>query len=366
MSMQDHPHNRMFEGGLAVSRAGAVSSRQDLGNQATKAAGRTWSMSSILLFLFGTILVVVGAYFIVIRPALLPEDLRYLGASQAQIETAAPRLAAWLGHVFRVLGGYIAATGILTMALAATAYRQHRRSAAIAAASAGAVSIGLMSAVNFAIGSDFKWVLSAIAALWACSIVRYGFEASRSPGGRSGTSSTELPAALLGYERQYSEIVALDANAEEVFAFADDFTRLSSHMGQSSAMMMGSSMQTSFDEGRGQAVGSHVRMTGRMLGIDLLLDEVVREREAPLHKAWETVGTPRLLVIGGYRLGFDITSIGQRSVLRVFIGYNLPTQPAQRLLGRLFGAVYAKWCVRQMVNGAAASFPVRQGGSPKA
>ncbi len=175
MSMQDHPHNRMFEGGLAVSRAGAVSSRQDLGNQATKAAGRTWSMSSILLFLFGTILVVVGAYFIVIRPALLPEDLRYLGASQAQIETAAPRLAAWLGHVFRVLGGYIAATGILTMALAATAYRQHRRSAAIAAASAGAVSIGLMSAVNFAIGSDFKWVLSAIAALWACSIVRYGF-----------------------------------------------------------------------------------------------------------------------------------------------------------------------------------------------
>jgi kynureninase len=126
--------------------------------------------------------------------------LRYLGASQAQIETAAPRLAAWLGHVFRVLGGYIAATGILTMALAATAYRQHRRSAAIAAASAGAVSIGLMSAVNFAIGSDFKWVLSAIAALWACSIVRYGFEASRSPGGRSGTSSTELPAALLGYE----------------------------------------------------------------------------------------------------------------------------------------------------------------------
>ena len=186
------------------------------------------------------------------------------------------------------------------------------------------------------------------------------FEASRSPGGRSGTSSTELPAALLGYERQYSEIVALDANAEEVFAFADDFTRLSSHMGQSSAMMMGSSMQTSFDEGRGQAVGSHVRMTGRMLGIDLLLDEVVREREAPLHKAWETVGTPRLLVIGGYRLGFDITSIGQRSVLRVFIGYNLPTQPAQRLLGRLFGPVYAKWCVRQMVNGAAASLAIRR------
>jgi hypothetical protein len=104
-------------------------------------------MPAILLLLSGTLLVVVGAYFIVIRPDLNPFR-RHRGRAEPQIETAAPRLAAWLGHVFRVLGGYIAATGILTMALAATAYRQHRRSAAIAAASAGAVSIGLMSAVE--------------------------------------------------------------------------------------------------------------------------------------------------------------------------------------------------------------------------
>lgn len=342
MAMQDYPHNRIVEGGLAVSRAGPASSRQDFGNQVTKAAGRTWSTSSILLFFFGTILVFVGAYFIVIRPALLPEDLRYLGASQAQIEIAAPRLAAWLGHVFLVLGGYIAATGILTMALAATAYREHRRTAAIAALLGGAASIGLMTAVNFAIASDFKWVLSGIAALWACSIACYGIEILRGRGARSRTEddhATGLSGGLLGYERKYSRAVTLDASADEVFAFADDFTRLSSHMGQSSAMMMGSSMQTSFDERRGQAVGSHVRMTGKMLGIELFLDEVVREREPPRHKAWETVGTPRLLIIGGYRLGFDITSIGQRSVLQVFIGYNLPTEPAQRLLGRLFGGL---------------------------
>ena len=268
MSMQDHPHNQMVEGGLALSRAGSASSRQVFGNQVTKAAGRTWSMSSILLFLFGTILVVVGAYFIVIRPALLPEDLRYLGASQAQIETAAPRLAAWLGHMFRVLGGYVAATGILTMALAATGYREHRPAAVIAALLGGVISIRLMTAVNFAIASDFKWVLSGIAALWACSIACYGIETSRGRGARSRIEddhATGLSDALRGYERQYSRAVTFDASAEEVFAFADDFTRLSSHMGQSSAMMMGSSMQTTFDEGRGQAVGSHVRMTGSSL-----------------------------------------------------------------------------------------------------
>jgi hypothetical protein len=43
-------------------------------------------------------------------------------------------------------------------------------------------------------------------------------------------------------------------------------------------------MQTSLDAGRGWAVGSHVIMTERMLGVDLSLEEVVREREPPRRK----------------------------------------------------------------------------------
>jgi hypothetical protein len=48
------------------------------------------------------------------------------------------------------------------------------------------------------------------------------------------------------YERQYSGAVALKASAEQVFALADDFIKLSSHMGTASLMMMCSSMHTSF------------------------------------------------------------------------------------------------------------------------
>jgi hypothetical protein len=168
--------------------------------------------------------------------------------------------------------------------------------------------------------------------------------------------SLELLASLRDYERQYSNAVALKASAEQVFAFADDFTKLSSHMGTASLMMMGSSMHTSFDEGRGQVVGSRVRMTGRMLGVDLVLDEVVRVREPPYRKEWETIGHPRLLVIGDYRLGFDIASAGEYANLRFFISYNLPSSPGLRLLGCVFGPVYARWCVRQMIDGARANF----------
>ena len=37
-------------------------------------------------------------------------------------------------------------------------------------------AVGWMTAVNFMIDSDFKWVLLAMALLWACSLVLFWFE----------------------------------------------------------------------------------------------------------------------------------------------------------------------------------------------
>ena len=85
-------------------------------------------------------------------------------------------LELWLKQVFRVLGGYILATGSLTITVAATAFRQHIRGAAVGAAVGGAASIGLMAAVNFRIDSDFKWVLFAVALLWVSSLALFWFE----------------------------------------------------------------------------------------------------------------------------------------------------------------------------------------------
>jgi hypothetical protein len=158
------------------------------------------------------------------------------------------------------------------------------------------------------------------------------------------------------YERHYEESVTLPVEAQEVFSYADDFSKLSSHMNKSSSMMMGGSMETLLDEGRGRSIGSHVRMKGKMMGVELLLDEVVTERQPPHHKAWETVGQQRLLVIENYRLGFDISERNKSSELRVFIDYDLPSAPLLRRLGFLFGKFYTKWCVQQMINDARRRF----------
>ena len=72
------------------------------------------------LALGGLILIGMGLYFVFMRPALLPEDARYMGSSVAQIQELLPGLAPWLQRVFGVLGGYMLATGLLTVHVAIT------------------------------------------------------------------------------------------------------------------------------------------------------------------------------------------------------------------------------------------------------
>jgi hypothetical protein len=157
------------------------------------------------------------------------------------------------------------------------------------------------------------------------------------------------------YQHRFESSAEVNATPELLFAELDDHERLSAHMMQSSAMMAGSKMRFDFDEGGGRSIGSKIRMSGQILGIRLELEEVVSERDPPKHKAWETIGTPRLLVIGDYRMGFDIEPLANGARLTVFIDYDEPKSP-WAILGRLFGPVYARWCTVSMAQGAAREF----------
>lgn len=165
---------------------------------------------------------------------------------------------------------------------------------------------------------------------------------------RDVTATSEFPL-------HYESAVTLNASPETAFAYLDDFRKLSAHMEESSAMMMGSKMKISTDGRDGRAVGSKVRMDGKMLGMALSLAEVVTDRHPPFKKVWQTVDA-NLMVIGQYQLGFALSPSGDRSLLRVFIDYKLPQQGFARWLGKLLGKTYARWCVERMANDAAAHF----------
>ncbi|MDH6244044.1 hypothetical protein [Mycobacterium sp. OTB74] len=114
----------------------------------------------------GAALIGIGGFFVFARPAFLPEDLRYLQRTGADVDAAVPRLRRWLRLVFTVLGGYALATGTLTVYLAVTQVRHGNTSAVVVLAVAGVVSIGVMIVVNFVLRSAFRWPLLAVGAVW--------------------------------------------------------------------------------------------------------------------------------------------------------------------------------------------------------
>jgi hypothetical protein len=121
----------------------------------------------------GIWLVGLGIYFMLLRPGLLPEDPRYIGNSLAEIQAALPGLERWLDRVFGVMGGFMAAAGALTAFLAVTAVPARSPGTGAILALAGLLTVIMMSATNFAIGSDFKWLLLAPALLWIAGVTSY-------------------------------------------------------------------------------------------------------------------------------------------------------------------------------------------------
>ncbi len=157
------------------------------------------------------------------------------------------------------------------------------------------------------------------------------------------------------YERHVEDTVMVPATVEAVFGVIDDPMRIATHMSRRNWMMAGSTMSTDIDERGGHSVGSHIRMTGRVLGISVGLDEVITRREPPHAKQWATQGTPKLIVIGPYAITVELEPAAAGTSMRLTIDYDLPT--TNRWRGRLFGRMYADWCLRQIVHDVTANFP---------
>lgn len=150
--------------------------------------------------------------------------------------------------------------------------------------------------------------------------------------------------------------VPVAARPEAVFQLLDDHQRLAAHMEKPSLMMAGASMHIETDTRKGQALGAVITLSGRFWGLRLSVSEKVTDYAPPLHKTWETIGSPRLLVIGPYRMGFVLVADAANTLLTVWIDYDWPTGWWARWLGRLLGSTYANWCVQRMAADAAQAF----------
>ena len=130
-------------------------------------------LSGKIFILGGIWLVALDAYFLFLRPALLPEDPRFIGSSLEAMRLAVPGLERWLRLVFNVMGGFMIATGVMTTLAACHLPARRELTTFTALLLAGAVSMGLMSATNFFLNSNFRWLLVLPVLLWLAGLLCY-------------------------------------------------------------------------------------------------------------------------------------------------------------------------------------------------
>ena len=129
------------------------------------------SISLVIFIGCGIWLIGLGLYFILLRPALLLEDLRFMGTSQGEIQSSIPGLERWLRRVFTVMGGFMTGAGVLTISVALNAPAGREKWTWIVLAFAGLFTVGTMSLTNFQLNSEFKWLLLMPFLLWVIGLV---------------------------------------------------------------------------------------------------------------------------------------------------------------------------------------------------
>ena len=125
----------------------------------------------LMLVACGIWLMGLGLYFMFLRAPLLSEDLRYMGTTGGEIQSAIPGLERWLHRVFTVTGGFMAGAGVLTIAVAMNASALREKWTTSLLALAGLFTVGTMSLTNFQLNSDFKWLLLLPSLLWVTGLV---------------------------------------------------------------------------------------------------------------------------------------------------------------------------------------------------
>ena len=160
-----------------------------------KAQSAVLRVSMWIFVACGIWLIGLGGYFMFVRLPLLPEDLRYIGSSATQVESLLPNLASWLQNVFMVMGGFMAGCGVLVVFASVRGVQHCVQGAGIALGFTGLLTVSTMSWINFALDSDFKWLLLVPSLAWLVGLVTYA--ASR-PGERAiaataRTKSDALP-----------------------------------------------------------------------------------------------------------------------------------------------------------------------------
>jgi hypothetical protein len=112
-----------------------------------------------MLAVLGVLTVATGVHFLLLRPAMLPEDIRFTGVTPDRLP---PRMIEWLGIVFRTWGGFMAGFGILLLGISAHLFTLRRAFLSWGTAIAIGIAFGRFVLSNVKIGSDYVFFIGGL------------------------------------------------------------------------------------------------------------------------------------------------------------------------------------------------------------
>lgn len=125
-------------------------------------------LSGILLLALGLLTMGTAVFFLVLRPALLPEGIRHTGIDPGTLAPGVPGMAR---HRVPRLGRFIAGLGVLLLGSGGFLLSGRARCLYWATAIGAVVAFGRFLFSNILLDSDFLWFISALFALAAATAI---------------------------------------------------------------------------------------------------------------------------------------------------------------------------------------------------
>jgi hypothetical protein len=132
-----------------------------------------------LLGVLGVLTLGTGLDFLLIRPAMLPEDLRFTGVNPAEVPA---RMLEWLGIVFRTWGGFMAGFGVVLIGTAAYFVTARRVFLCWATAIGVVVAFGRFLVSNLELRSDYLVFIAILFGLAMVIAIKMILSSHRSDG----------------------------------------------------------------------------------------------------------------------------------------------------------------------------------------
>lgn len=147
-----------------------------------------------------------------------------------------------------------------------------------------------------------------------------------------------------------SKNIIIHVYPEKAFAYMDNIGNTGMHMTKSSMPMMGSKLELKQLSENATGLNSKFRWFGKMMGFTMDFTVVVTKWIKDKEKVWETIGEPKMIILGWYKMHLVLSPEGKNTKAELSLAYTKPTGLFFKFIAFFLAPFYANWCLNNMLQ----------------